>query len=217
MSATEEVTIVRDVAGIVLAAGRSSRMGEGRNKLLEDVAGRPIVARVVDALLEADVEPVLVVTGHQADRVRSVLADRRVHFVEHAGWSEGMGRSISEGMAALRRSGACCAAVLVCVGDLPGIRVELVREVVRAARAADGRIDPARIVVPSHHGGRGHPVLFGARHFTALGDLTGDEGARSVVRGNAPDVRLLEIEDDACLRDVDTVEDLAALRTRISS
>ncbi|MBK7950980.1 MAG: nucleotidyltransferase family protein [Deltaproteobacteria bacterium] len=210
------MTIVRDVAGIVLAAGRSSRMGEGRNKLLEDVAGRPIVARVVDAFLEAEIDPLIVVTGHQADRVRSVLEDRRVRFVDHAGWREGMGSSISEGMAELRRSGALCAAVLVCVGDLPGLRADHVRAIVRAAREPSGGIDPARIVVPSHRGQRGHPVLFGARHFAALGNLTGDEGARSVVRGNAPNVHLLEFEDDACLRDVDTVDDLAALRTRIS-
>lgn len=214
MPSTHDVTIDRDVAGIVLAAGRSSRMGAARNKLVEEVAGRPIVVRAVDAFLEAGIEPVIVVLGHEADRVHAVLADRPVRFVRHASWSEGMGSSLARGIAELVRSGAGPAAVLVCVGDLPGIRADNVREIVRGGRDAAGRIDPARIVVPTRRGQRGHPVLFGAHYLRALAELTGDEGGRQVVRDNASRVHPIEIDDDACFRDVDTVDDLTTIRAR---
>lgn len=203
------------LAGIVLAAGCSARMGPERNKLVEPVAGRPLVAWPVDALLEAGIDPVVVVVGFEADRLRTALRGRPCRFVEHAQWSEGMGSSLARAMRALIAELPLPDAVLVCVGDLPGLRAADVARVVEAARRDardDGAIDPDRIVVPVFEGRRGHPVCFGARHFAALAQSTGDEGARSLLEQNADRVLRIEVANEAILRDVDTPTDLESAR-----
>ena len=199
------------VAAIVLAAGRSARMGPERNKLVEPIAGRPLVAWPVDALLEAGVERVFVVVGFEAERVREALHGRACRFVEHAAWPEGMGRSLARGMHALLAEAPLPEAVLVCVGDLPGLRAEDVEAVVDAARSngpsgaqPGGPFDPERIVVPVFAGRRGHPVCFGARHFEALARCSGDEGARAVLERESARLIRVERSSDSILRDADT-------------
>lgn len=200
------------IAGLVLAAGSSSRMGPERNKLVEEIAGRALVAGPVDALLAAGIEPVVVITGFEADRVRSTLGARCCRFVHHDAWSEGMGSSLARGAREILELAPPPAAVLVCVGDLPGLRAQHVERVVEAARGATGAIDPARIVIPTHRGQRGHPVLFGALHFSALARLTGDRGARSILEANEANVCTVELDDDAILRDIDTPAELGLAR-----
>lgn len=200
------------IAGLVLAAGGSTRMGPEHNKLIERVGERALVAVVVDALIAAGIRTVVVVTGFEAQRVREELAGRACRFVHHAGWQAGMGESIACGMRALREEPAPPGAVLVSVGDLPGLRAEHVEAVVAAALSEPGAIVPARIVVPSFAGRRGHPVLFGAAHFEALAALRGDEGARGILATNPQAVRVVEVTGDGIVRDVDTLADLAAAR-----
>jgi len=218
------------IAAIVLAAGDSSRMGPERNKLLESIDGRPLVAWPVDALLEAGIDPVVVATGFEAERVREALGGRPCRFVHHAGWAEGMGSTLARVVGALLEAAPAAIAesagptlpaprtpptlpgldaVLVCVGDLPALRSAHVRAVVAAAREPDGGIAADRIVVPVHAGRSGHPVLFGAAHLPALARLRGDEGGRSILAANRGSVRRLELEDDAILRDVDTPAEMA--------
>lgn len=205
------------IAGIVLAAGRSARMGPERNKLVEPIAGRPLVAWPVDALLEAGIDPVVVVVGFESDRIRTALRGRPCRFVEHAEWREGMGSSLARAMRELTAGSTLPDAVLVCVGDLPGLRAADVARVVDAARRAGGEggaIDPDRIVVPVCEGRRGHPVCFGAHHFAELARSEGDEGARALLEQNADRVFRIELGNEAILRDVDTPTDLEAARQR---
>ncbi|MFP3345738.1 NTP transferase domain-containing protein, partial [Halomonas sp. SIMBA_159] len=77
---------------IVLAAGQSRRMG-ARNKLLEDLDGRPLVVRTVDAALASGVQAVIVVTGHEPERVRTALGDRGVRFVHNPAYDQGLSTS----------------------------------------------------------------------------------------------------------------------------
>lgn len=200
------------IAGLVLAAGNSSRMGPERNKLVEEIAGRPLVAGPVDALLEAGIAPVFVVTGFEADRVRSALGDRACEFIHHEAWAEGMGSTLAHGVRAIRALVPPPAALLVSVGDLPGLRAQHVKSVVEAACSATGGIDPSRIVIPTHRSRRGHPVLFGSAHFAALSRLEGEQGGRSILEANDASVCNLELDDDAILRDIDTPAELGSAR-----
>ena len=211
------------VAGIVLAAGSSSRMGPERNKLVEPIAGRPLVAWPVDALLEAGVDPVLVVTGYEAERVRSALGGKDCRFVHNEAGSEGMGSSLARGMRELLALWPPLEAVLVCVGDLPGLRAKHVTTVIEAALEArvapdanDERstIPPTALVVPTHANRRGHPVLFGSRYFADLARVTGDEGARSILTQNKHSVKPIELDTPAILADIDTPADLAEARSQ---
>ncbi len=189
------------VAALVLAAGHSARM-RGPNKLLLEIDGRPMLARVVDTILATPARPVLVVTGHQADAVRDVLGDRDVRFAHNAQHAEGIGASIRAGVCALELT---LDGVLVCLGDLPGLREESV-EALLAAFAPD------RICVPVHGGRRGHPVLFGQRFLPELAQLAGDRGARSILETHPHAVCAVSVADEGVTFDVDSADQLERAR-----
>jgi molybdenum cofactor cytidylyltransferase len=208
MSSKGPLTKIR-VAGLVLAAGRSARMGPEINKLTVPIDGKPLVAFPIDAMIEAGVEPVIVVTGHDEAAVSACLGTRPCQKVHHPGWASGMGSSIAFGVRAIRALDV--SGLFVCVGDLPGLRASLIATLLEAFRANPAGAED-RIVVPVHEGRRGHPVLFGARHFAALARLEGEAGGRSILEAR-PDA-LVEVESSsrAILRDIDTPEDLDAWR-----
>jgi molybdenum cofactor cytidylyltransferase len=189
------------VAAIVLAAGTSRRM-EGPNKLLACVGGQPMVAHVVDAVLGAGADPVIVVVGHQAAEVRAALAERGVRFVDNPAYREGLGASLRAGVAALEED---VDAALVALGDMPWLRKEHVRKVVDAFDPTG----PYTICVPVHDAKRGHPVLWSSRHFAEMRELGGDVGARGLLERHARAVLSVPTDDAAVLVDVDTPEMLA--------
>jgi len=185
------------VTALVLAAGRSTRMGES-NKLTLDLDGKPLLCHAVDTLLATSVDEIHVVTGHEADSVRACLAGRRVSFVHNPDYASGMASSIAAGI----RTVANADAILLCLGDMPDLPANVVEALIAAFDTADA------IVLPVCDGRRGHPVLFGAAHFASLEKLSGDRGARDLLdRG---DVRIVEVATDqiGVHRDVDTPRDL---------
>ena len=197
------MTRVGEMIGLVLAAGNSTRMGEGRNKLLERVGGRPLVCWPVAALREAGVSRVVAVLGFEAEAVETVLGDD-VDCVRAEDWSAGMGASLAAGARAIATR-TRPTALLVCVGDLPGLRAATVSRVVESY---DAEPDDARICVPSFEGRYGHPVLFGAGHLAALTRLGGDVGARALLTAHPEQVRRVELATASILRDVDSPADL---------
>ena len=202
------------VAAVVLAAGFSRRMG-GTNKLLAPLGDVPIVVRVVDALLASTaLQPVLVVVGHEAERVRAALAGRAVDFIENPAYDEGLGASLRagiEGLSARLDAGALVDVdgTLVALGDMPWIRSEHVDALVRAFDPSG----PQTICVPVHDRKRGHPVLWSARHFAEMRKLGGDVGARALLEKHASAVQNVEVGDAAVHLDIDTPEMLAEARS----
>ena len=194
------------IAAIVLAAGASRRLG--RNKLLLPFSGGTVVSATIVRVLQSPVDRVVLVLGHEAELVRAragLPEDSRLSAVENPGWSSGMASSLRVGLEA---SGDA-EAVIVALGDQPGIDPAVVARVVAAFRAG------ASLAVPVHgdpaapDGERlGHPVLFGRALFAELRALEGDTGAREVVRRHwASAARVLGVP----VRDVDTEADYAAL------
>jgi molybdenum cofactor cytidylyltransferase len=192
------------IAAIVLAAGRSTRMGAG-NKLLADVAGKPMVRHAVEAALESQARPVLVVTGHQADDVRAALAGLDVTFVANPDFAQGLSSSLKAGIRAIP---ADATGSLVLLGDMPRIGAPHLDAMI-AAFASDASLP---IVVPVHEGRRGNPVLWPADLFSEMLALEGDAGARSLLARHAHRVREIDLGTDAVLMDVDTPDALARLR-----
>ncbi|MEM1418827.1 MAG: NTP transferase domain-containing protein, partial [Myxococcota bacterium] len=194
------------LGALVLAAGRSSRMGAA-NKLLVPVDGEAMVRRVVRAVLGAGVETVVVVTGHEAEAVRAALEDFPVELVHNERFAEGMGTSLGAGVRALERR---VDAAFVCLGDMPRLAPAHLEALTAAYAPREGRL----VVVPVHGEGkareRGHPVLFDARFFPELAALEGDRGARRLLDEHA-DVAAMVPLDAAVLLDVDTPEALADL------
>ena len=194
------------IAALVLAAGQSRRM-EGVNKLVAEIDGRAIVARVVDAALASRARPVVVVTGHQAEKVRTALAGREVRLVDNPDYREGLSTSLWRGLTAL---GGEVDGVLVCLGDMPRTQPELLDKLIAAFDPAQGR----SICVPTLRGKRGNPVLWGAEFFAEIKRLVGDVGARHLIGEHAHAVCEVPIEDEAIFIDIDTPEALTALTRR---
>jgi len=189
------------VGALVLAAGLSRRMGEA-NKMLAEVEGAPMIARCVDAVLASPARPVVVVTGHEAARVRGALAGRELVFAHNPEPAAGLSASLRTGIAAL---GDEVAGALVCLGDMPWVRPEHIEALIAAFEASGGR----SICVPTFDGRRGNPVLWPARHFAEIAALCGDRGARSLLDAHADEVCYVPVADAGVTLDVDTPDALA--------
>ncbi len=197
-------TAMPRVAGIVLAAGRSSRMAPHNKLLVPDRAGRPMVARVVDNLLSSAARPVIVVTGHRAEEVRAAVAGRPVLLVHAPDYADGLSASLRAGIAAVP---AKASAALVCLGDMPLVTGRMIERLIEAYDPDEGR----SVVVPTCRGKIGNPVLWDRRFFPDIAGLVGDVGARPLLERHGEYVVQVELGTDAVLRDFDTVESLATL------
>ena len=198
----------RRIAGIVLAAGRSTRMG-GPNKLLAEIKGKPLVRIAAEQALASRADPVIVVTGHQRERVEEALKGLRVKFVHNPDFANGLSTSLKAGLAAVP---AEADAAIVCLGDMPQVTSAMIDRLI-------GAFDPARgalIVVPTIAGKRGNPVVWSRRFFPELVALEGDVGARHMIGAYGEAVAEVPA-DAAAFVDVDTPEALSAVKAEIEN
>jgi molybdenum cofactor cytidylyltransferase len=202
---TSLVTRQHKVAAIVLAAGRSTRMGAA-NKLLAEIDGVAIVRRVAEAALASRARPVLVVTGHQGEAVRSALAGLDVAFVANPDFAQGLSTSLKAGLRALpgETDGA-----LILLGDMPRIAAGDLDRLIAAFAAEGGQA----IIAPLHDGKRGNPLVWPRAYFAEMLELDGDAGAGRLLAAHTDKVRGIELGTDAIFADVDTPEALAELRS----
>ena len=193
----------KQVAAIVLAAGRSSRMGP-RNKMTTPVDGVPMVVRAVDTALASRAEPVIVVTGHDQEAVEDLVAGRPVTVVYNADYAKGLSTSLKTGLAALPD---VAEGALVCLADMPRVSPAMLDRLIDAFDPDQSRA----IVVPTWAGRRGNPVLWGRRFFGEMRRLAGDVGAKHLIGEHDAVVAEIEMPDDGILIDVDTPAALADL------
>ncbi len=192
------------IAAIILAAGKSSRAAP-RHKLLAKLRdGRSLIETTVDHALAAGVRPVIVVTGHAAPLVQQSVQGRDIQLVHAPNYEAGLAESLKAGIAALPEA---IDAALICLGDMPLVDAASLRQIIAAYDPDEGRA----IIVPTHRGKRGNPVLWDRRFFPLMAALNGDEGARSLFAQHAEMVAEVAMTDDAVLRDFDTIEALETL------
>jgi molybdenum cofactor cytidylyltransferase len=193
-----DALVDQTLAGIVLAAGESRRMGQPKQLL--PFGERTILERVVDTLLTAGVGEVVVVLGHLADRVRAVLGDRPVRAVVNASYRQGMLSSVKCGVLAVA---AGYDAVLIALGDQPHIEGAVVSEVMRAYRAGD-----TGIVIPRYGDKKGHPIIINLQKYReAIANLPEDAGLNALMLAHADDVRLIDVATEDIIRDIDVPDD----------
>ena len=195
------------IAAVVLAAGRSTRM-RGPNKLLAEIARRPLVRIVAEEALASRADPVIVVAGHQRAEVEKALAGLRVRIVHNPDFAEGLGTSLRAGIAAVP---ADSDAAIVCLGDMPRVDATLMNRLIAA-------FDPDRgalAVVPTFEGKRGNPVLWSRRFFPELMALEGDVGARHLIGAYPEVVTEVPVENAAAMADIDTPEALRATKAEM--
>ena len=196
-----------NIAALVLAAGRSSRMG-GPNKLLAEIGGRPLVRIVAEAALASRARPVIVVTGHQRERVEGALAGLPVDFVHNAHFADGLGTSLRAGISVLP---AQADGAVVCLGDMPQVDGAMIDRLV-------GALDPTKgalIAVPTIDGQRGNPVVWSRRFFSDLMGVEGDIGARHLIGRYSEAVVEVPLTGTAALTDIDTPEALEAVKAEL--
>lgn len=194
----------RPVAALVLAAGLSRRMGPVNKLLAEDAAGRPMIARTVDHVLASRAEPVIVVTGHERERVEAALAGRPVRFVHAPDHAAGLSASLRAGLGAVPEDSE---GALVCLGDMPLVGPGTLDRILDGFDPAAGR----SVVQPVHEGQPGNPVLWGREFFAEIQALSGDRGARGLLARHASHLAAVPVTEDSVLRDFDTPEALARL------
>jgi molybdenum cofactor cytidylyltransferase len=194
----------RRVTAIILAAGRSTRMG-GPNKLLAELGGKPLVRIVTEQALASKAKGVIVVTGHQAELVEKTLAGLDVKFVRNPDFAQGLASSVKAGVAAVPNDAD---GAVICLGDMPMISAQLLDHLIEAFAPDRGNL----IAVPVSDGRRGNPVLWSRRFFKELMTLDGDVGARHLIARHTEAVAEVPVDGEGAFLDIDTPQALEAAR-----
>ncbi len=192
------------VAVVVLAAGRSSRMGSsGGHKLLATFEGVPLVRRTVLAALGSVASPVIVVTGHRRMEIEGAIADLDMEMVCNENYQSGIAGSIACGVAAAESVGPD--GLMIMLADMPELTAGDLDRLVAAFDTCRG----TSIVRAAGHGRPGNPVIFPQSLHARLTELSGDSGARQLIETAGIPVVDLDLGERALI-DVDTPEEVTA-------
>lgn len=181
------------LAALMLAAGYSRRYGSDK-RISRLANGQTLLATSLD--LPCDLFKDVWVVVRPDDDLAALDLPRTVHVVQHPRTTQGMGHSIGIGVARLLPT--CKAdALAIFLADMPAIQPGTLRTLMAKA-------DRQHIIVPTHGGLRGHPVIFGEKFWPELCKLQGDQGARSVLQEHPGDIVKVEVDDPGILFDIDT-------------
>lgn len=196
------------IGTIVLAAGASTRLGEP--KQLIRVEGVPLIVRIATAALDSPLWPIVIVVGASSMEVRAELARLPVLIAENPAWIEGMASSLRTGIATLQSFSRRLDGALIALCDQPAFTSETI------ARLLDSAPVPleGRIVASQYQGRLGAPALFSRTYFTALSNLSGEEGARSVIASARLGNQVTPVDLPEMAIDLDTPEDIARFKSR---
>ncbi len=193
------------IAVILLAAGRSSRMEEGRHKLLLPLGDQPVVVHVVETVLASQASPLVIVLGYQTEQLQSILApyttQPQVVLVENPAYAQGMSTSLRKGIATLLALPQQTEGAIILLGDQPLMTPSIINTIIETYHSTH-----KRIITPHYNGKRGNPTLFAASLFPELLEMTGDEGGRKVIAQHPDDIAKLALTDSTANYDVDTWE-----------
>jgi len=198
------------VSAVVLAAGMSTRMG--RNKLLLTFRDKPLVVHAVDTLLASTVGEIIVVLGHESEKVCNQLEDHagqvtngaqtsRVRLVKNPDFRDGLSTSVRIGVGAVSSEAA---AIMIYLADQPLLETADVDRIIEAFAAA--KAEKKMIVVPFFKGERGNPVILDASLRDSILGIVGDVGCKGVIKRYPEKVYAIEMENDHVVRDVDDAQ-----------
>jgi molybdenum cofactor cytidylyltransferase len=187
---------MKNITGIILAAGNSARMG--RSKPLLRLDGRTFTELIAENLLQAGVTSLIIVAGKDFDELGKIESLNGYRLIENNQVENGQLYSLQ---LALRTAGHDSDGCLVALADHPLVKPASYRRIVDEALAGG-----EKIIIPEFQGRHGHPVFFPARLFAELLAAPLTQGARFVVRNNRERVTYLPVGDDGILKDIDTEE-----------
>jgi molybdenum cofactor cytidylyltransferase len=191
---------IEHTAGIILAAGGSNRFGQPKQLL--PWKGQPLIRHIIQAAIEAGLQPVVVVLGSSANEINPTIKDLKLRIVINDGWANGISSSIKAGLRALPLK---VGAAIFLKADQPQIPSRLIECLVE-----EHQNNLYSIIAPQIEGQRGNPVLFDAELFPELEKLEGDVGGKALFERYPPS--WVKWEDEKLLLDVDTPEDYQKLQ-----
>ena len=195
------------ITAIVLAAGQSTRMGQ-ENKLLAEIDGKKVLQRLIDALIGAGIQEIIVVVGHEASAVRASLDSYAVKWVENPDYAQGLSTSLKRGVL---ETSPGSDGILVCLGDMPMLTSSHIAKLGEAFLEAG----PNAIIVPKFNGKQGNPILWSRTYRDELLGLTGDMGAKSLIQRHEEQIVGVDFIDEAVVTDVDTPGMLQEVREKL--
>ena len=194
------------ISAVILAAGESRRMGK-QNKLLLPIGGEALLVKLVTSVCASDVGQVLVVIGHEAEKIRRELNEFPLNFVYNPNFSEGMTTSIKYGVKVVSHE---CDGLLICLGDMPFINTSEINKLIHAY--VKNRIKgEGLIVVPVFKRQRGNPVLFSIEFRNDILEHKKESGCKEVIMKNSDSVIEIEMDTENMILDVDTMEDYQSI------
>jgi molybdenum cofactor cytidylyltransferase len=196
------------IDAVVLAAGRSTRMGSS-NKLLQSIDDTSLLKKVLNVAANSNIRNTLVVTGHDsqevAEEIRGAVIQSEFETVHNPDYRQGIGASIGVGIRHLSDSSD---GVLILLADMPDIKSTTINQLIDSFYETG----QSRICVPMYREQRGNPVLWPAQIFSDLSAIKGDRGGRSLFKQYESFILNCEVLDDSIHRDIDTPEQLARRR-----
>ena len=200
------MTVGKDIHAVLLAAGRSERMGPN-NKLLLNVDGIPLVRKSAINILNSNVTSMTVVTGFDENKIVNALSGLNVNFVKNINFREGLSSSLKAGLANITPTPS---AVIICLADMPKVQPEHINQLIE-------NFDPLKgweICIPTNNGKRGNPVLIGSRFFPYIFETSGDFGAKQVMKQHSDKIVEVEIGTSDIHFDIDTQDEYENFTTR---
>lgn len=199
----------KKIGAILLAAGQSRRMGK-QNKLTLQLGDKPIIRHAGEAILSAGISDVVVVVGHEEQQVMAALGNLDVRTVLNSDYAAGQAGSIKQGLSAVFDD---LTDLMIALGDMPLLPSRFLQQLI-AHHYQDDR-HQERITIPRYwpeRGSaapvRGNPVIFGRHFFPALGQLSGDSGARQIMADYSAHISYFSSPDASIFADIDTVDAL---------
>ncbi|SFG47248.1 molybdenum cofactor cytidylyltransferase [Desulfotomaculum arcticum] len=188
------------IDAIVLAAGLSSRISQ--NKLMLDLSGRTVLQRTLESIMASNIAGIIVVLGNQKEMIIDTLANYNVKTVYNPDYTMGISSSLKKGIAHLLFLYPETRAAAIFLGDMPFIKVSTINQIIAKYSSSNGLI-----IAPSCEGQSGHPVLFDKALFDRLLKLTGDIGAKKILKEYSDATYMVEVDDTGIFTDLDTWQD----------
>ncbi len=193
-----------DLSAILLAAGKSTRMGHCKQLL--PLAGQPTIVRCIQTLVAAGITDIVVVTGANRDAIAAAIGHLPVRIVVNPDPDGDMASSIITGLEAVP---ACCRGVMICLADQPLVSAESCRRLLEQHGAA-----PGQIAIPFFEGKRGHPLVL---PLSMAAELETGVTLRDIISRHQDRVQLVEVSDRGVLLDMDTPEDYRLMQEAVTT
>ena len=202
-----KITLQKMISAIIVAAGLSTRMGE-QNKLLLPYKGKPLFLHITDALLDSQVDEIIVVTGFEAERICQALGNRNVNLSHNPNYKTGLTSSIQTGIKASHQDAT---AYLICLSDMPFIQSKHIDKIV----AALDKNKPQQILMPRINQQKSHPILFASFYKEKLLNHKIPTGCKAIIQENKKHLNFVDFTEDFS-QDIDTPKSYQQLNERDS-